>query len=76
MSAVTQQTPQSDSYVIGFNTGAKYAEATKSHMLSSNRVPAAAHAYFIQASRAISVEQEDFEKGWQAGYQAFFDGIN
>ena len=72
MSAVTER---SSSYEIGFNTGAEYAEQTKSHMLSSSRVSAAAHAYYIQASRAITVDQADFEKGWQDGYQAYFDGI-
>ena len=76
MSAVIEQPPQqSDSYVIGFRTGAAYAKETASHMLSSERVSVAAHDYFIQASRAILVEQEDFEQGWKAGYTAFFDGI-
>jgi hypothetical protein len=44
MGAVMQQ--NTPSYDIGFNTGAKYAEQTASHMLSSNRV-SAAHAYTI-----------------------------
>ncbi len=67
-----QNTP---SYDIGFTTGTKYAEQTASHMLSSNRVSAAAHAHYVQASRAITVDQAAFEKGWQDGYQAYFDGI-
>lgn len=76
MSAVSlQQTPQLDSYLIGFSTGAKYAEQTKGHMLNSSEMPVAAHNYYVQASRAITVEQADFEQGWRAGYQAYFDGI-
>lgn len=67
-----QHTP---SYDIGFTTGAKYAEQTKSHMLNSSEVPVAAHNHYVQARRSITVEQTDFEQGWQAGYQAFFDGI-
>lgn len=67
-----QHTP---SYEIGFNTGVKYAEQTESHMLSSIEMPIAAHGYYVQASRAITVNQTDFEQGWQDGYQAYFDGI-
>ena len=67
-----QHTP---SYDIGFTTGAKYAEQTKSHMLSGNRVSIAAHAYYAQASRAITIDQAEFEQGWKDGYQAYFDGI-
>jgi len=53
----------------------KYAEQTKGHMLSSVEMPVAAHNYYVQASRSITVEQADFEQGWRDGYQAFFDGI-
>ena len=67
-----QQTP---SYEIGFITGAKHAEQTRGPMLSSSEVPGAAHRYFVQVSRAMSVEQAAFEQGWQDGYQAYFDGI-
>ncbi len=63
------------SYDIGFTTGAKFAEQTKGHMLSSSEMPVAAHSYYVQASRSINVDQEEFEQGWQAGYQAYFDGI-
>ena len=72
MSAVTEHSP---SYETGFNTGARYAEQTASHMLSSSEMPVAAHNYYVQASRAITVDQADFESGWKAGYQAYFDGI-
>jgi hypothetical protein len=73
MSAVMQQrTPSND---IGFTTGVKYAEQTKGYMLSSVEMPVAAHNYYVQASRSITVEQTDFEQGWRDGYQAFFDGI-
>lgn len=67
-----QRTP---SYEIGFATGAKYAETTRAHILSDSEREVAAHSYYVQASRAISVKQEDFETGWLNGYQAFFDGI-
>ena len=67
-----QHTP---AYDVGFTTGAKYAEQTKSCMLSSSEVSAAAHSYYVQARRAINVDQADFERGWQDGYQAYFDGI-
>lgn len=63
------------SYEIGFTTGAKYAEVTNGHVLSSSERPVAAHSYYVQANRAISVEQADFEAGWQDGYQAYFNGI-
>jgi len=72
MDTIMQRTP---SYEIGFTTGAKYAEVTNGHMLSDSERPVAAHSYFVQANRAISVEREDFEQGWQDGYQAYFDGI-
>ncbi len=73
MNTIMQQ--HTPSYKIGFTTGAKYAEVTNGHMLSSSERPVAAHSYYVQANRAISVEREDFETGWQDGYQAFFDGI-
>ena len=73
MGTVMQQ--RTPSYDTGFTTGAKYAGQTKGHMLSSSEMPVAAHSYFVQASRAMSVEQAAFEQGWQDGYQAYFDGI-
>lgn len=72
MSTVTEHSP---SYETGFTTGAKYARETQSRRLSSDEMPVAAHNYYVQASRAITVDQADFESGWKAGYQAYFDGI-
>ena len=73
MSTVMQQ--RTPDYDVGFTIGVKYAEQTKGHILSSSEMPVAAHSYYVQASRAITVDQAEFEQGWTDGYQAYFDGI-
>lgn len=66
---------RSQDYEIGFWSGAIHAFLTRRCVLSKPEQELTAYRYFMQEIKLGALWREDFMRGWQAGYQAYFDGI-
>jgi hypothetical protein len=72
MQECNQHTPD---YELGFASGVIYAHLTRDRMLREAEQFFVAYAYFARESKSGVLVCEDFVKGWQDGYRAYFDGI-
>lgn len=66
---------RSQDYEIGFWSGAIHAYLTRRRVLSPSEQELTAYRYFMQEIRLGAIWREDYMRGWQSGYRAYFDGI-
>lgn len=76
MYAATQDNRQpSQDFEMGFWSGAIHGYLTRRRMLSQSEQELTAYRYFLHEIKLGALWHEDYMRGWQAGYMAYFDGI-
>ncbi len=70
-----QDNHRTQSYELGFASGARAAQQTPGHQLSCAEMRFVAHSFSVEASKSVIVDRAEFERGWQAGYLSYFECI-